>query len=109
MYCEHPFTGATVRIRTHLLCESGDVKGCPACPKDVKDEILLLHSQLSKKKRKFNQENWDDALDVAAEQSVEQGRQVGIKESMAALGKVGVDQALTDLFCEAGISFNVVR
>jgi hypothetical protein len=79
------------------------------CPDEVKDEILLLASRLPKKKCKVNQENLDDALDVAAEQSVQQGRQVGIKESMTALGKIGVDQALTDLFCEAGISFNVVR
>lgn len=109
MFCDHPYTGATVRIRAHLLCEPGDVRGCPMCPQEVKDEILLLASQLPKKKRKINQENLNDALDVAAEQSVEHGRQVGIKEAMAAAGKIGVDRALTDLFCEAGISFNVVR
>ena len=109
MFCEHPYTRATVRIRNHLLCESGDVRGCPACPQEVKDEILLLFSRLPKRKRKINQENFDDALDVAAEQSVVQGRQVGIKESMAAHGKIAVDRALTDLFCEAGISFNVVK
>ena len=79
------------------------------CPQEVKDEILLLASQLPKKKRKINQENLNDALDVAAEQPVEHGRQVGIKEAMAAAGKICVDRALTDLFCEAGISFNVVR
>ena len=108
LFCDHPFSGATIRIRKHLLC-IGDVRGCPLCPEEVKDEILLLTSQLPRKKRRVNQENLDDALDVAVEQSVQQGRQVGIKEAMSAAGKVGVDQALTDLFCEAGISLNVIR
>ncbi len=105
----HPFTGATIRIRNHLLSKPGDVKGCPMCPEEVKDEVLLLASQLPNKKRRLNQENLDDALDVAVEQSLRQGRQVGIKEAMAAAGKIGVDQAFTDLLSEAGISFNIVR
>ena len=79
------------------------------CPEEVKDEVLLLASQLPNKKRRLNQENLDDALDVAVEQSLRQGRQVGIKEAMAAAGKIGVDQAFTDLLSEAGISFNIVR
>ena len=108
-FCDHPFSGATIRIRKHLLCEAGDVRGCPLCPEEVKDEILLFASQLPRKKRRVNEENLDDALDVAVEQSVQQGRQVGIKEAMSAAGKIGVDHALTDLFCEAGISFNVIR
>ena len=92
------------------MCESGDVRGCPSCPPEVKDEILLLASQLPKtKKRRLNEDNFADAHDVALEQSRQQGRQVGIQESMAAAGKNAVDQALTDLFCEAGISFNVTR
>ena len=108
-FCTHAFSGATVRIRQHLLCEPGDVKGCPERPQEVKDEIHLLASQLPKKKRKINQENLHDAIDVAVEQSLQQGRHVGIREAMAAAGKVGVDQALMDLFSEAGISFNVLR
>jgi hypothetical protein len=92
------------------LCESGDVKGCPSCPPEVKDEILLLASQLPKtKKRRLNEDNLADAYDVALEQSRQHGRQIGIQEAMAAAGKIVVDQALTDLFCEAGISFNVTR
>jgi len=92
------------------LCESGDVKGCPSCPPEVKDEILLLASQLPKtKKRRLNADNLADAYDVALEQSRQHGRQVGIQEAMATAGKIAVDQALTDLFCEAGISFNVTR
>ena len=73
------------------MCESGDVKGCPSCPPKVKDEILLLASQLPKtRKRKLNGDNIADAHEVALEQSRQQGRQVGIQEAMAAAGKIAV-------------------
>ena len=87
------------------MCESGDVKGCPSCPPEVKDEILLLASQLPKtKKRKLNEED----MPVPASEKAEgaPGRHPGGHGS----GRENCcDQALTDLFCEAGISFNVTR
>ncbi|CAL0316902.1 unnamed protein product [Lupinus luteus] len=88
-FCSNIYRGGITRLKNHLMGRSGNVKTCPQCPKEVREELWAIFNE-KHNKDVATYERVQDARDILGDSDEERALNVGLQETTETASSITV-------------------